>query len=182
MTPPQPPAPNRQPPQPSVGPTSLATLAVAALAAAALAWLGISRFYSDLPQMPWLPPLTLAGLGVVEAITAVSTKARIDRRKGTAPINPLLVARYVALAKASALAGSIFAGAYAGVLLWLVSERDRNEYFDNDFPQTVVGVLGSSALVVAALWLERSCRVPPPPENERRPEGDWIDEGRNGGD
>jgi hypothetical protein len=153
-----------QPPRPpSVAPTSLATLFASALAASALAWLAISRFYGDLPAMPWLPPLTLAGLGVVEAITAASTKARIDRKKGTIPINPLLVARYVVLAKASALAGALFVGGYGGVLVWLLSERGRLRAVAMDLPGTVVGLLGALALVVAALWLERSCRVPPPP-------------------
>src|SRR5256885_1237845 len=112
-------------PQPRIRPTSLATLVVAALATAALAWLAISRYYGDFPTMPWLAPLTLLGLAVIEAVLAPNTKARIDRKDGTLPVNPLVVARYVVLAKASALAGALFFGFYAGTLVWLVSEGSR---------------------------------------------------------
>jgi hypothetical protein len=166
----------KPPPQPTLRPTSLATLCVAALVTAALAWLAISRFYGEFPTMPWLPALTLFGLAVVEAVAAPTTKARIDRKEGTVPVNPLVVARYVVLAKASALAGALFFGMYAGIVLWLLSEGSRLTHASTDLPPTVTGVAGAFALAVAALWLERSCRVPPvPPEqgtpsDEDRPE------------
>ncbi len=165
MPPEQPPprSPSQTPREPSVGPTSLASLGVAALATAALGWLVISHFYGEIPRMPWLPPLTLAGLALVEAVTAMSTKARIDRRAGTQPIHPLVVARYVVLAKASALAGALFVGAYGGFLAWLLTERGRLTAVNVDLPPTAIGLMGACALVVGGLWLERACRVPPPP-------------------
>jgi hypothetical protein len=173
----------KTPPRPSLRPTSLATLSVAALATAAIAWLAISHFYGDFPTMPWLPPLTLLGLALVEAVAAPGTKARIDRKEGTVPVNPLVVARYVVLAKASALAGALFFGLYAGIMLWLLSEGSRLSHAANDLPQTVVGVVGALALVVAALWLERSCRVPPtPPEQGGPPTEERPEEGRTGGE
>jgi hypothetical protein len=157
--------PDQTPTQPRMYPTRPATLCVAALAAAAVAWLGISNFYGDIPPLTWLPGGTLFGLGLVEAVTATSTKARIDRKKGTVPINPLVVARYVVLAKASALAGALFVGLYAGILVWLVTERGRTTAIDKDLPQAVAGLIGGCALMGAALWLERACRVPAPPPN-----------------
>jgi uncharacterized protein DUF3180 len=174
---------HKTPPQPSLRPTSLATLCVAALVAAALAWLAISNLYGEFPTMPWLAPLTMLGLALVEAVAAPSTKARIDRKKGTLPVNPLVVARYVVLAKASALAGALFFGVYAGILLWLLSEGNGRRAVANDLPQTVVGVVGAFALVAAALWLERSCRVPPtPPEQGVPPAEERPDDGRTDGD
>ncbi len=166
---PQPRGPSRAPREPSLRPTSLATLSVAALSTAAVAWLGISHFYGDLPPMKWLPPLTLAGLALVEAVTAMSTQARIDRRAGTQPINPLVVARYVVLAKASSLAGALFAGGYGGFVVWLITVRGRSPAVNDDLAKTAVGLAGSVALVVGGLWLERACRVPPQPENGARP-------------
>jgi hypothetical protein len=154
--------PNGTPPEGRMRPTSIATLFSAALATAGLAWLAISLLYDKFEQLPWLPPLTLLGLALVEAVTASSTRARIERRKGTAPINPLLVARYVVLAKASALAGALFTGLYSGIFAWLLTERDGRQSIDRDLPLAVVGMLGSFALVIAALWLERACQVPPP--------------------
>jgi hypothetical protein len=148
-----------------MGPTRPATLLVAGLAAAALAWLLISRFYGDIPALPWLPTITLAALAVFEAYVAVNTRARIERKPGREPVDPLAVARYVVLAKASSLAGAIFAGMYAGVLGWLLIERTRAA--SNDIPAATAGLVASLALVGAALWLERSCRVPEQPDSEK---------------
>src|SRR6266540_2868675 len=151
MTPPR----GEEPPKPRMQPTSLATLTVAALASAAIAWLVISHFYGVMPDLPWLPPATFFGLAIVEAVTAPSTKARIERREGTAPVNPLLAAGR-GLSHASA-----------------------------DLPKAVAGLLSAAALVAAALWLERSCRVPPTPPGAPSGEGpvdttedDWRDEDR----
>jgi hypothetical protein len=69
------------------------------------------------------------------------------------------------LAKASALAAAIFAGFYAGLTGWLFVETTRAAL--DDRPAAAGGLLASLALVGAALWLERSCRVPERPDDER---------------
>ncbi|TDB99634.1 DUF3180 domain-containing protein [Micromonospora fluostatini] len=151
-----------------MGPTRISTLVVAGLGAAAIAWLLISSlYYRTLPELPWLPVITLAALAVLEGYAAVNTRGRIERKPGREPVNPLLVARFVVLAKASALAGAIFAGGYAGVTGWLFIER-TNAAID-DRPAAGAGLLASLALVLAALWLERSCRVPERPDDDRGP-------------
>lgn len=152
-------------PQPSVGPTRPATLFVAALASAAVAWLLISRFYYSLPpNWPWLPALTFAALAVGEAVAAYGTRARIERKPGREPVEPLMVARLVALAKASSLAGSIFAGFYFGMSVWLLIERQRNDSAAQDLPAVLATFAASLVLVAAALWLERACRIPQQPD------------------
>ncbi|MEU7754517.1 DUF3180 domain-containing protein [Micromonospora sp. NPDC049171] len=149
-----------------MGPTRISTLVVAALAAAAVAWLLISSlYYSGIPRLPWLPVVTLAGLAVLEAYAAINTRGRIERKPGRDAVNPLLVARFVVLAKASALAAAIFAGFYAGLAGWLFLETTRAAL--DDRPAAGGGLLASLALVGAALWLERSCRVPERPDDER---------------
>jgi hypothetical protein len=163
------------PPRPTLRPTQPATLVVAALVTAALSWLGISRNFGDLPNLNWLPGLTLAGLAVTEGIMARTTKARIDQRPRAGRVNPLLVARYAVLAKASSLAGAIFAGAYGGVTAWALAERDRLLAAQQNLAPAVAGLVGALGLVAAALLLERACRVPPPP-----PEDD-TDAASNGG-
>jgi hypothetical protein len=147
-----------------MGPTRPATLVVAGLAAAAVAWWVISSFYGDIPRLPWLPTVTLAALAVLEAYVAINTRQRIERRPGREPVDPLAVARYVVLAKASSLAGAIFAGFYAGLVGWLFLERTRAA--DGDIPAATAGLVASLALVGAALWLERSCRVPKRPDDD----------------
>jgi hypothetical protein len=157
-------------------PTSIPTLIVAALAAAAVGWLLISNFYGDLSAaLPILPPVVLLLLAVIEAVLARNTKARIDRRDGTVPVDPLAVAWYVVLAKASALAGALFGGLYAGLLVWLVPQAGINTHAGHDLPQGAAGFLGGVALTVAGLLLERACRVPPSPRDEDRQPGDEVD-------
>ncbi|WP_420811746.1 DUF3180 domain-containing protein [Micromonospora endophytica] len=152
-----------------MGPTRISTLVVTALATAAAAWLLISSlYYNRMPALPWLPVITLAGLAVLEAYAAINTRGRIERRPGRDPVNPLMVARFVVLAKASALVGAIFAGFYAGLTGWLFVQTTRAA--GEDRPAAIAGLLASVALVAAALWLERSCRVPERPEDEQEPD------------
>jgi hypothetical protein len=165
---------NRREPRPSMRPTSGSTLVVAGLAMAAVTWLAISRFYGDFPAIPWLPGITLLGLAALEFAAAVNTKARIDRRPGTEPVDPLLVARYVVLAKASALAAAIFAGVYAGLVAWLATEGGRLANAQDDLPPAVIGLVGGGALIAAALLLERACRVPPPPPGSDPSKPGWA--------
>ncbi|GAA1822522.1 DUF3180 domain-containing protein [Luedemannella flava] len=158
-------------PQPSLRPTSPGTLVVAGLVSAALAWVIINRFYGDIPDLNWLPGVTLAALAVVEAVAARNTKARIDHKRGTPRVDPLLVARWVVLAKASSLAGAIFGGAYGGVAVWAIVERGTLRVADTNLVPAIAGLVGGLALVAAALWLEHSCRVPPSADDEQVPPG-----------
>ena len=162
-----------QPPrstEPRLRPTNPATLLVAGLAAAAVSALGVSRYYGDIPSIPWLPAFTVFAIAICEAVLARTTKARIDRRPGAAPVQALAVARYVVLAKASSMAGSIFAGLYLGLLLWLLAQRGRLTAAGPDIAPTAAGVVAALALIVAALLLERACRVPKRPEEDEKPD------------
>jgi hypothetical protein len=154
-----------------MGPTRPSTLVVAGLAAAAGAWLLISSFYRNIPPLPWLPTVTVAALAVLEGVLAHHTKARIERRPGREPVDPLAVARYAVLAKASSLAGAIFAGFYGGMLTWLLIEQRGTAAGDRDVLAATAGLVAALALVAGALWLERSCRVPKRPDEEQNPDG-----------
>ena len=158
--------PPERPGEPRMRPTSPATLVVLALGAAALAWVLVANYYGDIPPIPWLPAFTFFALAAFEAALARSTKARIDRRPGAAPVDPLAVARYVVLAKASSPAGAIFVGLYGGTLVWLLVQAG-NTHARADVPPTATGLVASIVLVGAALWLERSCRVPEPPDEDK---------------
>ena len=161
-------------PDPSIRPTSASVLVVAGLAAAATAWLLLSAFYSSWPPLPWLPIIVIAALAVAEMFLAQNTAARIARKPGAGLVDPLAVARYAVLAKASSLAGALYAGFSAGVLTWLALEPTKAAR--DDVPAAVAGVVGSLALVAAALWLERSCRVPDQPDRS-----DQGESGRSSG-
>ena len=122
--------------------------------------------YGSLPPLPWtmVPALIIAAGG--EVITGRGLQARILRRPGAKPVPPLQVARMVALAKASSLAAAViggvaagFAGAAAGSLQ---APAARHDVFaaSSTFVAAVV-------LAVAALYLERCCRVPEDPDAAR---------------
>ncbi|WP_430781310.1 DUF3180 domain-containing protein [Actinoplanes sp. G11-F43] len=153
-------------PDPSLRPTSASTLVVAALAAAATAWLLISTsdlFYRISP-LPWTGAGVLAVLAIAEAYLAQNTSARIQRRPGSPPVQPLAVARYAALAKASSLVGALSAGFSSGLLVWLVLEP--TDEAASGVPVAATTLVTAVALIVAALWLERACRVPDRPDHE----------------
>lgn len=159
-----------QPPpvRPRLQPTNPATLVVLGLGSGALAWILVANTYSNLPAIPWLPAFTIFALAAFEAFLARNTKARIDHKPNTAPVDVLAVARYVVLAKASSPAAAIFAGLYGGILVWLlVVKGPQNTAAANDLPPTATGLVAALALIGAALWLERSCRIPKPPEEDK---------------
>ena len=154
----QPPHHGHGPHRPRMGPTQPATLVLAALVAAALAWLLVSLTYASLPDLPWSPTAVLAGLGVLEGYMALNTRARVERKPGREPVDPLAVARFAVLAKASSVVGSIFGGFFAGLLIFLIFKH--TDAARHDLPAAIGGLVGSIILVIAALFLERACRVP----------------------
>jgi hypothetical protein len=156
--------------EPRLRPTNPATLLVAGLAAMALSWVLVSNYYGNIPTVPWLPAFTVFAIAIGEAVLARSTKARIDRKSGAAPVDPLAVARYVVLAKASSLAGSIFSGFYVGLLIWLLTQRGRLTAASADIAPTAAGAIAALSLIAGAMLLERACRVPKRPEDDEKPD------------
>jgi ABC-type thiamin/hydroxymethylpyrimidine transport system permease subunit len=150
--------PERGRPDPSMRPTSISVLVVAALVAAAAGWLLLSFFYNDWPSPPWLPIIVVAVLAIAEGFLAQNTAARVQRRPGAAPVEPLAVARYAVLAKASSLAGALYGGYSLGLLAFFAFEPTK--FARDSVPASAAGLIASLALIAAALWLERSCRVP----------------------
>ncbi|WP_425565542.1 DUF3180 domain-containing protein [Pilimelia columellifera] len=157
--------------RPRLEPTKGSALVVAALAAFAVSWLLISRFYGDLPRLPWAPAAFSGVLALLEGFLAVQTRARIERRPGREPVAPLAVARFVVLAKASSMTGAVLAGLYGGALAWLAVEQARlgaTEARAADLPIAATGTTAALALIGTALWLERACRVPPGDDDPKK--------------
>lgn len=141
-------------------------LAIAVVAGVA-SWLVVRTGYGSIPPLPTLAGVTLAVLAVVELVLGFALRGRIQRRAGTTPLDPLMAARSVALAKASSLVGALMAGLWAGLLGYVLQQRAVLASAARDTPGAVIGLLSAAALVGAALWLEHSCRTPkndePPP-------------------
>ncbi|MGC5014836.1 DUF3180 domain-containing protein [Streptosporangium sp. DT93] len=126
---------------------------------AVLTWSLLRPFYSDLQAVPWTAIPTVLLLAVGEFYSGWMTKARIERRPGTEPVEPLAVARLVALAKASAYGGAVFGGIFAGFALHTV-ELLGQEVPRRDFFVAGGSMLTCVLLVCAALYLEYCCKVP----------------------
>ena len=135
-------------------------LLVVALVVAVLGNLVVRLSYDSLPRFPLLAGVTLGVLGLAELVGGNLLRARIERRPGTRPVEPLAAARAVVLAKASSLGGAVVAGAWAGLLAYVVPRASTVVAAASDTASGVVGLVCALALVGGALWLERCCRAP----------------------
>ena len=99
-------------------PTRPRNLLAVGLVVAVLANLVVRLTYGSLPGFPLLGGITLAVLGVAEAIGGRALRARIRREPGTTPVQPLVAARAVLVAKASSVAGAVVGGAWLGLLVF----------------------------------------------------------------
>lgn len=141
-------------------------LGAVAAVCASLGWGGallIDGLGRPLPQVPASAPSVLALFAAILATLGFTTRSRMkawrERRAGTKPIEPLMVARYAVLARASSPVGAGVTGLYAGYAVFLVSGVDQPGH------GKLVGMAGLAvaagfAMVVAALFLERICRLP----------------------
>lgn len=156
-----------------LGATRLRDLAGYAVGVALLVWLALRQWYGELPRLSWFLPLSLALLALAEVIAAGQLRARIRRRPGAPPVQPLVAARSLALAKASAVVGAVMTGVWAGLLLYVLPRLDFLAAASDDARTGTVGVLAALSLVAAGLWLEYTCRTPTPPDSNdpSRPNG-----------
>lgn len=144
-------------------PTRWYVLVVLGMLAGGIAYPVTRSHYADFPSPHLYSTFWLLILAAAEGYVAVVTRARLAGRPGTRPIDPLVVARLVALAKASSVVGAIAAGGYAGFLGWVA--QVNSSAASSDTTVAAVGIATSLALVATALLLEWVCRVPKDDDN-----------------
>jgi hypothetical protein len=158
-----------------VRPVNRRDLAVLAAGLAVAGWIVVRTGYGALPPLRWWLAVPVGLLAVAEALGARTLRVRLaaerlarrgrDRQSQAPgrvrPVEPLVVARLVVLARASAYVGAVFAGLWAGVLLHVAPLVGELEAAGGDTVAAVLGALCSLGLVAAALLLESVCRVPP---------------------
>jgi len=140
-------------------PTRARELAGAVLAAGVLAYLLLVWSYRTLPQLPRTGPLSVFVIAILELQTASITRRRLAGRPGTKPIMPLTVARLAVLAKASSLTAAVMAGGWAALLAYTAAHLNTYGTAGADLITAGLGLGSAVALIVAALLLERVCRV-----------------------
>lgn len=148
-------------------PTRLRTLLVVALVAGVLTWSGLSVWtaYGNLmPAVPWLT--VLVTFMVAAAVLAAGWPVRRwVRGKRDRPLDVLVAARTVVLAKASAYTGSALVGWYGAQVLLLVSGHVTESRREQALV-AAASVLGSLAMAGAGLLVEWFCRVPPSDDDD----------------
>ncbi|MCC3762473.1 DUF3180 domain-containing protein [Glycomyces sp. TRM65418] len=172
-------------PKPSLKPTAPSTLAVVALTGAALTSLLVARYYQQAPDLAWYNSLVVFALAALLAWMAWTTRKTLRPSRGRlrtastggerpprstgrleGPEHALQIARFAVLAKAAAIAGAAFFGAYLGFTVWLSVQSSRLTAAADDLPPAVLGTVACAALTAAALWLEHACRIPPQDDDE----------------
>ncbi|MFF5503074.1 DUF3180 domain-containing protein [Streptomyces roseolus] len=143
----------------------LKVLAGLFLVAGILSWGGARLWDSvgTLPSVPLAAPIVLAVIAVVLTATALSIRARLkaqrERRPGAKGVEPLMAARAVVFGQASALVAALVAGLYGGVGVFLLGSLDVPARRDQAL-YAAAALLAAFAVIAAALFLERVCRLP----------------------
>ncbi|MER5278791.1 DUF3180 domain-containing protein [Streptomyces sp. NPDC002809] len=143
----------------------LGVLAGLFAAAGVLSW-GGARLWSalgTLPSVPLAAPIVLAVIAVVLLATALSIRSRLraqrERRPGAKGVEPLMAARAVVFGQASALVAALVAGVYGGTGVFLLGSLDNPPRRDQAI-YAGLAVLAGIAVIAAALFLERVCKLP----------------------
>jgi small-conductance mechanosensitive channel len=160
------------PEQPSSGSVTLTpwrALLVAALFGGLAGWLVVvtaNAFDVLPPRIPWTAPIGLAVFAALVGALAWSTHQRLQVRRER--MEPQRAVAFLALGKASALAGAAVAGGYLGFALMFLTRIDAATPRDRVI-RAAVAVVAGVGLMIAGLRLERACKVPDD-EDEDQPD------------
>lgn len=161
-------------------PTRPRALLLLVLGFGALSYLVAAVAYGSLPVLPRYAPVSVVLLAVAEVAMAKVVRDRLAHRLDARgrplgrPLHPMQVARAAVLAKASSAGGAVLLGVYGGLLGWTLPRRDALLASESDATVAGASVAACLGLVLAALWLERSCRRPDDDVAEAPPELDDL--------
>lgn len=157
---------------------------VLAILAAIAAVLGLT--ISDLADSMWsrsLPVPASSAITVAVVALALLVWAVIFRRRlrdDTKRVDPFTAVRTAALAMAASRAGAIIGGLFLGIGLWYAADLTTPLARERALI-CAAGLVAAIVLVVAALWLERLCRLPDDDASDSRTGdidprdgGDWV--------
>lgn len=147
-----------------MGPTRRRDLTAAAVAVAVASYLLMGLLYRWFPPITVFTGLSLLIVAIAEAGAGGYVRAKISEGEiGSGPgrLHPLVVARGVLIAKASAWVGALALGFWIGVLGYLLPRRSVLRAAGADTAGALIAGLSALALVAAALWLQHCCKSPP---------------------
>jgi len=112
--------------------------------------------YSALPPLQSYVPVPLAALAVAELVAARRVRAAVRHDPDARPMAAIVIARCVALGKASSLVGSGVVGAAVGLLVRVAPDADTVRSAGNDTRVAIFLLVAALLLVAAGLLLERA--------------------------
>lgn len=112
--------------------------------------------YSSLPPLQAFVPLPLAALAVAEFVAARRVRAAVRHDPNARPMAAIVIARCVALGKASSLVGAGVVGAGAALLIRVAPDAGTVRAATNDTRVAVFLIVAALLLVAAGLLLERA--------------------------
>jgi Protein of unknown function (DUF3180) len=149
-------------------PTRVWVLVVTALVSLLVSWLVLRGVYASLPPLPWTAAVAMLLLAIAEALSGRNLRARIRGGPGLKPIAPLAAVRMAALGKASSHAAAVIGGLALGFLIYLTSSLSKTTPRNDAFAAGGT-VLAAVVLLLGALYLENSCRVPDDDDRDSEP-------------
>ncbi|MCT2590014.1 DUF3180 domain-containing protein [Streptomyces sp. N2-109] len=142
------------------------TLAGLFAIAGVLSWAGARMLdaLGSLPSVPVEAPIVLTAIAAVLLATALSLRSRLkaqrERQPGAKGVDPMMAARAVVFAQASALVAALVSGMYGGTgVFLLLSEIDLPARGDQAL-YAGLSVAAGVAVLAAAVYLERVCKLP----------------------
>ena len=115
------------------------------------------------PRLGWIAPLMLLAGALVVGIFAWNTWQSLHRRRERMTADHGI--RMLSLAKACSVVGALVAGFYGGFALAFIGSLDATLGLER-FVRAVAAAVASIVLTVAALLLERACRLPDDDEDD----------------
>lgn len=145
--------------------TNLGDLAVPFLIIGGTVYVLLRLSYDSMPPLSIYVPLPLVVLAVVEIIMARRVRAVVRHDPNARPMAAIVIARCVALGKASALVAAGVAGAAGALIARVAPDAGMVHAAANDLRVGIFLIVAALLLLGAGLLLERAGIDP----NRRRP-------------
>lgn len=123
--------------------------------------------YDALPQLSYATPVPIGALAVAELVAARRVRMAVRHDPNAKPMAAIVIARCVALGKASSAVAAGVAGAAVGLFVWLLPDYSNVRAAGHDGRVALVVFGVAVVLLVAGVLLERS-GIDPGNDQQRR--------------
>jgi hypothetical protein len=147
--------------------TSAVQLLAIIVVAAAIIYAWLRAYYGSLPPLHYQVAAPLAVLAIAELIVARRVHLAVTHDPDAKVMAAIVIARFVALGKATALVASALVGAVLALLIHVIPDASTVTAARNDLRVGIVILGVSLLLLVAGVLLERSGLIPRAPDPEQ---------------